>query len=319
MITVVIPYYQKSPGILQRALASIASQRDCALPLHVIVVDDASPVSADDELRRAGTLPFTVRAIRQENGGPGAARNTGLDNAPESTRYIAFLDSDDEWTPDHLARAVAALQSGYDFYFSDLYQLDQQVGAFARAGRIDPSQHPALNVPYPDLHAYRGDLLDQTIRANIIGTPTVVYDFQRFKDKRFKVEFRNAGEDYLFWMDLAYSGAKVAFSNQCEVRCGRGVNVYAGSGWGSEQHLARISNEIRYKKLTAQLFPLNAAQKSHINASLQTLRMSFARDLIHRVAHRKRLPMKLLAQHAGMDMASYLGMPWAIVKLVLKK
>ena len=319
MITVVIPYYQKSPGILQRALASISSQRGCALPLHVIVVDDASPVSAEEELRRAGTLPFAVRAIRQENGGPGAARNTGLDAAPEGTRYIAFLDSDDEWTPDHLARAVAALQSGYDFYFSDLYQLDQQVGAFARAGRIDPAQHPLLNVPYPDLHAYSGDLLDQTIRANIIGTPTVVYDFQRFKDKRFKVEFRNAGEDYLFWMDLAYSGAKVAFSNQCEVRCGRGVNVYAGSGWGSEQHLARISNEIRYKKLTAQLFPLNAAQKSHIEASLQTLRTAFARDLMHRVAHRKGLPMKLLAQHAGMDMASYLAMPWAIVKLVLKK
>lgn len=319
MITVVIPYYQQAPGILQRALASIAQQRDCPLPLHVLVVDDASPVSADDELRRMGTLPFPVRTIRQANAGPGAARNTGLDNAPPGTRYIAFLDSDDEWTPEHLARAVAALRSGYDFYFSDLYQLDQAVGAFARAGRIDPAQHPRLNVPYADLHAYQGDLLDQTIRANIIGTPTVVYDFQRFKDKRFKVEFRNAGEDYLFWMDLAHSGAKVAFSNQCEVRCGRGVNVYAGSGWGSEQHLARISNEIRYKKLTEQLFPLNAAQKSHIEASLQTLRTAFARDLMHRLTHRKRLPVKLLVQHAGMDITSFLSMPWTIVKLILKK
>ena len=36
MITVVIPYYQKAPGILARALASIAAQQDCPLPVRVI-------------------------------------------------------------------------------------------------------------------------------------------------------------------------------------------------------------------------------------------------------------------------------------------
>ena len=46
MICVVIPYYQREPGILRRALASIAAQRDCPLPIHVIVVDDASPAPA---------------------------------------------------------------------------------------------------------------------------------------------------------------------------------------------------------------------------------------------------------------------------------
>jgi glycosyltransferase involved in cell wall biosynthesis len=115
MITVVIPYFQRSPGILAKALASIAAQEGCPLPIQVIVVDDASPAPVAAELAGVGAMPHPVRVITQANGGPGAARNTGLDHAPPGTRYLAFLDSDDEWMPDHLARAVAALECGYDF------------------------------------------------------------------------------------------------------------------------------------------------------------------------------------------------------------
>ena len=79
-IAVIIPFYQSEPGILARALDSIRAQ---VLPpgvrLQVIVVDDASPVPAmaemagyDDDDR------ITWRSIRQDNAGPGGARNTGL-------------------------------------------------------------------------------------------------------------------------------------------------------------------------------------------------------------------------------------------------
>ena len=59
MITVVIPYYQRSPGILRKALASVAAQRGCALPVHVIVVDDGLVTGA--------TMHAAVRAIRQQS------------------------------------------------------------------------------------------------------------------------------------------------------------------------------------------------------------------------------------------------------------
>ncbi|MDB5849162.1 MAG: hypothetical protein JWP29_2914, partial [Rhodoferax sp.] len=54
-------------------------------------------------------------------------------------------------------------------------------------------------------------------------------------------------------------------------------------------------------------------------ASIATLRTAFARDLVHRLAHRKRLPFKLLADHARMDLGSFLAMPGNMVKLILKK
>ena len=63
MITVVIPYFQRSPGVLRRALASIAAQRDCPLPVHVIVVDDASPVPSGPEIEAAGAGAYTLEVV----------------------------------------------------------------------------------------------------------------------------------------------------------------------------------------------------------------------------------------------------------------
>ena len=317
MITVIIPYYQKDPGILAKALASIALQKPTHLPIHVLVVDDASPISAESELKKLDPINFSLQIVLQKNGGPGAARNTGIENAPVGTRYIAFLDSDDEWSNDHIFRAVKALESGYKFYFADHYQLNSTVGAFARAGRIRPDDHPLIPGNVLDLHAYQGDLLDQIIRGNVIGTSTVVYDFLKFSKIRFKAEFTNAGEDYLFWMDIAASGTKAAFSNQCEAYYGSGVNIYAGTGWGSDNHLLRIHNEIKYKKLIFKLFKITEPQRIHINKNLTTLRTSFAKDFLHRIMHRKKLPFDLLKKHLQLDPLSFLYIPIAIKQAII--
>ena len=120
-IAVIIPFFQRESGILTRALESIRRQK---IPdgwfVEVIVVDDSSPCSADDESRNLTFEgPFLLKVVRQENGGVAAARNRGLDEAPKDTSLIAFLDSDDIWPADHLARAINALTSGFDFYFTD--------------------------------------------------------------------------------------------------------------------------------------------------------------------------------------------------------
>lgn len=318
MISVVIPYYQREPGILRRALASIAAQRDCPLPIHVIVVDDASPAPVAPEIATAPEMPWAVQVIHQPNAGPGAARNAGLDQLPADTRYVAFLDSDDEWAPNHLARAVFALQAGFDFYFADLLQLGAQVTAFSRAGRIVPSQHQPIAGVHDGLYAYRGDMLDQTIRGNVIGTPTVVYDAKRFADKRFEVALTSAGEDYLFWMDIAAAGARIAFSSQCEVKCGRGVNIYAGAGWGTEAHLRRIHDEVQFRKLMLRRYKLTKTQVAHVDAGIGRLRIAFARDLLHRLSHRKHLPSRLLLSHLTLDPLSFLMLLPNSTRLLLK-
>ena len=320
MITVVIPYFQRSPGVLQKALASVAAQQACPLPVHVIVVDDASPVPAQAEITSAA-LPnsISVNVITQPNGGPGAARNTGLDAVPTGTRYVSFLDSDDEWSPDHLARAVAALEQGFDFYFADHFQLGQTVGAFDRAGRIHPDKHPHLSTPHVGLHAYKGDMFDQILRGNVVGTSTVVYRLERFAAERFRVEFTTAGEDYLFWMALASQGARVAFSGQIEATYGKGVNVFAGSGWGTDAHLLRVHQEIRFRQAVRQKFALDATQRKHISHDLQRLRLAFVRDVLHRLRHRKSFPDGLLVAHAKLDPLTFAGMPLSVLNILFRR
>lgn len=319
MICVVIPYYQREAGILRRALASVAAQQACPLPLHVIVVDDGSPAAAAAEIDAAGPMPCTVQTIVQANAGPGAARNTGIAQRPAGTEYLAFLDSDDEWSPDHLARALSALRAGFDFYFADFMQPGAGVSAFARAGRIPLAQHLAIDSAAADLYAFQGNLQDQVIVGNVIGTPTVVYDVRRLATQRFLVEFRNAGEDYLFWLDVAAASARVAFSSRCEVVCGRGVNVYAGAGWGSDAHMQRIHDEMRFRKLTRRRYVLTRSQQAHIAAAVGELRASFARDLLHRLAHRKTLSPRLLLAQLRLDPMSYLMLFANAVRLVRQR
>nr|WP_315247519.1 glycosyltransferase family 2 protein [uncultured Albidiferax sp.] len=124
MTAVIIPYYQNKPGILSKALISIAAQKSSPIPVHVIVIDDASPVSFEFELKSIGPIDCKVQVITQANGGLGAARNTDLNHVPVGIRYIAFLDSDDEWSQNHLARSTEALGAGYDFYFTNHHQLN---------------------------------------------------------------------------------------------------------------------------------------------------------------------------------------------------
>jgi glycosyltransferase involved in cell wall biosynthesis len=96
-ISVVIPTFNRSL-LLNRAIASVLNQTHPAA--EIIVVDDAS---SDDTSARAaeyaGVIPLVYIRL-ERNGGGGVARNAGIRRA--TGRYVAFLDSDDAWDPDHL-------------------------------------------------------------------------------------------------------------------------------------------------------------------------------------------------------------------------
>jgi glycosyltransferase involved in cell wall biosynthesis len=102
-VSVVIPTFNRAQSI-KRAIDSVAAQsfRD----FEVIVIDDGSTDDSERIVSEAG-IP-QLRIIRHpHNRGAAAARNTGIGAATGA--YIAFLDSDDAWHPDKLARQIAAL------------------------------------------------------------------------------------------------------------------------------------------------------------------------------------------------------------------
>jgi len=98
LVSVIIPTYNRA-GVIGRAVRSMLGQshRD----LELIVVDDGSTDGTATELEAFG---HAVTVLRQPNRGVSSARNLGLAHA--IGELIAFLDSDDEWLPNKIARQV---------------------------------------------------------------------------------------------------------------------------------------------------------------------------------------------------------------------
>jgi glycosyltransferase involved in cell wall biosynthesis len=104
-ISVVIPLYNREDYIT-RAVNSVLAQT--YKNFEIIVVDDGS---SDDSLAVVEKIhDKRIKVIHQENRGDTLARNAGI---RESTAdHVAFLDSDDEWTPQFL-ETVKGLEERY--------------------------------------------------------------------------------------------------------------------------------------------------------------------------------------------------------------
>ena len=98
-ISVVVPTFNDG-NLIRRCIASIAAQT--LQPHEIIVVDDGSTDrGAIAELEVVVRCFPAVTLLRQPNSGPSAARNAGL--ARCTGTLVAFVDADDELTPDSLS------------------------------------------------------------------------------------------------------------------------------------------------------------------------------------------------------------------------
>jgi glycosyltransferase involved in cell wall biosynthesis len=191
-VGIVIPLYNKASSI-QRAIVSILNQeyRD----FRVVIVDDGSTDNSLALARACSDPRITV--VCQKNAGPAAARNYGasLCDAP----LIAFLDADDEWTPDFLRKGCdtlarypdcAAFVCGYDS------------GAFAdvRPNKVKQLQlsggyRPPTTIAGVDLKAY----ID-ALHSSCIIVRHSVFDCLGGYYNESRVMY---GEDSFLWIKLA--------------------------------------------------------------------------------------------------------------------
>lgn len=93
-VSVIIPTYNRedlAPRAIDSALRAVSAGDE------IIVVDDGSTDQTEKALAKYAGY---IRYVKTANCGAGAARNKGVQLAKHD--WIAFLDSDDEWMPDHL-------------------------------------------------------------------------------------------------------------------------------------------------------------------------------------------------------------------------
>ncbi len=287
-LAVIIPYYQVEPGLLRHCVRSVLSQRG-GVDVRIVIVDDESPVSADEELD--GVSPgdgASIRIVRRPNGGPAAARNTGLDSLPPGTRFVAFLDSDDRWGGRFPESAVSALHRGFDLFFGNTLRVSKKRPRFAwdrdPARNLHPGDHSLIDEAR-GIYAFQGDLLDLLIhRSNVVSTTAMAYRFDRHSSLRFR-ESLFQGEDRLFKLTLGQrlgqGLGQAAFSPRIHATEGRGVNVFDQAGWGSEGSMRRTASYIRLSRLILREVRLDVRQRGHVRGRLAWARRTFAAELLH--------------------------------------
>lgn len=102
VMSVLIPTCNRRP-YLERCLEALAAQTLAADQFEAVVVNDGGTDDTQDFLAAIGPrLPFSLRSVWQENGGPGAARNRGLDltRAP----LLTIINDDTLLAPEALAQ-----------------------------------------------------------------------------------------------------------------------------------------------------------------------------------------------------------------------
>lgn len=120
--SVVIPTYNRLP-ILRKCLRGLESQQfspeSAVTGYEVVVVDDGSTDGTWEWLQEYANSHPSLRVFRQQNAGPAAARNLGLDRAQGDT--IVFIDSDLVVTPTFLQCHADGLQRGRQQYGDRLF------------------------------------------------------------------------------------------------------------------------------------------------------------------------------------------------------
>ena len=247
-VAVIIPFYQRSVGLLRRAVESIFVQ-DVDAKVDVIVADDGSPIRADVELEGI-VIPvgFTLTIVRQGNRGPGAARNLAIENTRPDTNYVALLDSDDYWFKNHLEKALVCLTHGSGFYFARCefekgHRQNESEAKFSTF--VDKLPSSAFGNPDYNLFMVERFPLARFLQySGQIFTSSVVYDYRRYSELRFREELPN-GQDVTFFVDLLIQSPPVAFSRYADIVFGKGLNIWASAAESPFQSARLCINEMK--------------------------------------------------------------------------
>ena len=129
-ISVIVPVYN-AEATLARCLESLT--RGQVQALEIICVNDGSTDSSADILEQWKQADSRIKVFTQPNAGVSAARNRGLQHV--RGRYLAFVDADDEVTPDYLSNLLNhALQ-----YDADLVVCGHRYVGTAKSTTVSPS------------------------------------------------------------------------------------------------------------------------------------------------------------------------------------
>ena len=193
-VSVVVPTYNRAE-MIQEAIESVLRQ---TAPVHeIIVVDDGS---TDSTCELVGAYGDPVVLLRHDHHSAAAARNRGLARATGD--WIAFLDSDDVWTPTKLEKQLQYLDR------------HPQCG-FVHTGYYEFGDHERV-VPGPSEFVSGDHRVEHLLfAAGWICTSTAL--LRRSIPVTFREWAGSSGEDIIFFGDLLTTGIQFGYVDKALV------------------------------------------------------------------------------------------------------
>jgi glycosyltransferase involved in cell wall biosynthesis len=216
LVSVVIPTYNRWPMIAE-AVQSVLSQTFKAFEL--IIVDDGS---TDNTTRLLRSYDSRLKIFSQPRAGVAAARNAGV--AMSRGKYIAFLDSDDLWSP-----AKLEIQADFMELNSGVHICQTEEIWIRRGLRVNPtSRHrkPA------------GDIFQRSLELCLVSPSAVMMTKELFYwsggfDESFPV-----CEDYDLWLRIAVDHPVFLINSPLVTKRGGHADQLSRSLWGMDRFRA---------------------------------------------------------------------------------
>lgn len=265
-VSVIVPAYNAQP-FLARAIGSV--ERQTFTDFEVVVVDDGS---TDATAEIAGGFG-SVRYVRQDHLGEAAARNRGLDEA--GGEFVAFLDADDEWLPEKLARQLEFMgRLRSTFSYTDSYVVRD--GRRERYSALARPHHGEILEPLID------DWLDQAFITNntVVASRELLQSVGGFESGLPT----GSNADYGLWLKLALRGTRFDYLGEPLALYYRG---HASDSSDPVAMVERYRLALRYFSTTYD-FP--AEEHARIERALARSNATLAVELLKQRRFREAMP-----------------------------
>lgn len=179
LVSIVTPVY-KAEQFIRETIKTVQDQTYDNWEL--LLIDDCSPDNSITIIKELQKADKRIKLFQlSENSGAAIARNKGIDEA--AGRYIAFLDADDLWHPEKLAKQVAFMQENDSAFSFTGYEFADADG-----------QPNGKKVYVPATISYK-----QSLKNTTIATPSVMFDMSKLTKEQAHMPNVRRGQDTATW------------------------------------------------------------------------------------------------------------------------
>ena len=199
-ISIIIPLYNKEKDI-KKTIDSVLKQT--YINFEVVIIDDGSTDNSLEIVKRINDK--RIKLYQKENEGVSIARNLGVEKA--TSPYIAFLDGDDYWHPNHLEN-INFLITTYPNHnwFASAYEKK-------RTEKLTVKMDSPILENGDEWHGEVDDFFKNCFKDSLVNSSSVCFKKKFFKDLNgFNISYTH-GEDTDLWIRAALSSKIIFYNN----------------------------------------------------------------------------------------------------------